>query len=181
MNKLIVGIGLVFWIVGVAVLAFPVPEEYVETVQIDEWNLQSLTLAPPGEDRNSTFYGRYMGPGTAFIFDVASSGSVELRVSVVRQNPESITPIYTQIGTYFNRTMVGFQGGTYLVEIENKSPQSVTLQGNVQVTQSETKQRNVYPYAIPGALVIAGSTGVSIYGVFKNPSKSRRSRAKRAS
>lgn len=181
MHKLIIGIGLVFWVVGVAVLAFPVPEEYVETIDIDVWDLQSRTLAPSGEDQNSTFYGRHMGPGMSFVFDVSSTGSVELRVSVVRQDPPSVTPIHTQAGTYFNHTMAGFQGGTYLLEIENKNPWSVTLQGNVLVRQSETKSRNVYPYTIPGALVIAGSTGACIYGFFKDPSKSRRSRAKRAS
>ena len=176
MRKIIVGIGLFLCVVGLAFLVFQAQEEYAETVDVYEWNLQSEPLAPSGENRDSTFYGRYMDYGMWFQLNVSSSNSIELQVSRMQHDPDLKIAIFDQIGIHFDQKISGLYPGTYVIDIKNESPSWVTLDGSVLVRRLETNHRNVYPYTIPGFLIMLGGTGVLVFGIFRKPKKLSKSK-----
>jgi len=150
-------------VAGGVIFVFPAQENYLETVTKRKWNL-SRTLAP----HNSTFYGTYMEPGSWFQLNISSSSSVRVIVSTVKHDPDPTKiPYFEHTGTSFNQKLPA--GGTNFIDIENENPFPVTLQGNVLMQHGEEKYRTIYPYVIPGFLLVLGGTGALIFGVFKKP------------
>jgi len=181
LKKIIAGIGLLFLLAGLSVFVFPAQEVYTETVEISKWDLQSRVLAPFGQDQDSTFYGRLMTPERLFQLNLSSSDPIELQVSISRHNPDEKVPIFYQTGTNFNQEVPAYNTGTYIIDIQNKNPSSVTLDGNILVKKLITNYHTTYPYAFPGFLMILGGTSALIFGIFKKskkPSKSKRTKSK---
>jgi len=174
-----VGIGLLVLLAGLAVFSFPAQEAHTVTADISEWDLQSQVLEPFGQDPDSVFYGRLMVPGWWFQLNLSSTDTIELQVSMIRHNPEEKIPIFHRTGTSFNQTVGTSSTGTYIIDVQNKSPSSITLGGNVLTRKAQTNYNTVYPYALPGFLIILGGASGLILGIFKEgkkPSKAKRTR-----
>ena len=181
LKKIIAGMGLLFLLAGLTVFVFPAQEVYTETEEISKWDLQSRVLAPFGQDQDSAFYGRLMTPERLFQLNLSSSDSIELNVSISQHNPEQKIPIFRQTGTNFNQEVSAQFTATYIIDIQNKNPSSVTLDGNILVKKSITNYHTVYPYAFPGFLMILGGTCTLIFGIFKKskkPLKPKRTKSK---
>jgi hypothetical protein len=180
LRKVIVSVGLIVLIVGFAALLFQEQEIDVETVDVDVWDLASRTLAPSGEDHDSTFYGTLMKQNMWFRLNVSSSDTIELRVSVFQHDPDVKVPIINPLhGTSFNQEVFPRSMGTYFVDLKNESPSSVSLEGNVLVKQrQEATPENVHPYFLPGAIMILAGTIFVIFGVFKKPKKRSKTKSK---
>jgi hypothetical protein len=185
-KKIIVSVGLILLVAGVVISVFPRQESYVvsEAVTLKEWPLQQQTLTP----QNTTFYGQKIEPTMWFKLNISCSDSVRTTVSLVRHtNGDTKDSIFNQTGANFNQTVSVLIGGTYYVDIINENPFSVTLNGNVlvQAQHTETKYRNVYPYTVPGLLVMLGGAITSFFGIFRRTrrpsrkSKGMSSRTKR--
>ncbi len=178
LRKIVVGIGLLLLLAGLPVLVFPAQEADTETVKIGKWDLQSLVLAPYGQDQDSTFHARLMNSSRWFQLNLSSSDPIGLQVSISRQGLEKV-PIFNQTRTSFNQKVSASATGTYVIDIQNKNPSSVTLDGNVLEMQLKTNYRTVYPYALLGFLMILGGTGVLIFGILRNPKKPSKSKRAR--
>ena len=168
---------------GVVILVFPSRVTYFETSTVKEWDLQSRILVP----QDSTFYGHFMNSTRSFQLNIASSNSsgtpapVKVTASVVQHSGGSVkVPLsgYPQTGSSFNQKVLPHSGGTYFIDIENENPFPVTLKGNILVLQTEENYRTIYPYVIPGFLIMLGGIGALIHGIFKKP-KSKRTMVKK--
>lgn len=180
-KRFIVSIGSILLVAGVVFLVFPAQETYFETSTVKEEDM-SRTLPP----QNATFYGSLMNSSRSFQLDISSSNSsgapapVKVTVSISRQKgtrKDLIWGPFTE--SSFNQEVPASITGMYIVDIENENHFSVTLQGNILVKQTNENYRTVYAYVIPGFLIMLGGTGALIYGIFKIPSKVKRTRAKK--
>lgn len=184
LKKIIISIGLILLVAGVVIFVFPAQETYLETSTAKTEDLQSRTIAP----QDYTSYGSFMNSSRWFQLNISSSNSsgapapVKLTVSVVQHvgSPGKVPLLgYPQIGSVFNKNVPASATGTYYVDIENENPFSVTLEGNIRVQQTNEKYRTVYPYVIPGFLIMIVGAGALIYGIFKKPSKFKRTVVKK--
>ncbi|MGD8507077.1 MAG: hypothetical protein PVF15_10500 [Candidatus Bathyarchaeota archaeon] len=176
LKKIIVSIGLVLLAVGAVILVFPAQEPHFEISTAKTWDLQSKILEP----QNGTFYGSLMDSDRLFQLNISSSGPVKLTLSIVRHlGDPSKTPIspYPQTRSSFNEKVEIGSTGTYYIDIENENSFPVTLSGNVLVQEKEENQQTIYPYVIPGFLLVLGGVGALIFGIFRGkPKKLPRSR-----
>ncbi len=164
--------GLVLLVLGIAISMFPAQEPYIESeaVTIAEWSLQQQTLAP----QNTTFYGKMAEHGTWFQLNISSSDSVKVTVSLVQHAPgPTKVPIFEEMGISFKQTVLIYSTGMHYIDVVNENAFSVTLWGNVlvQQQQTETKYRTIYPYFIPGLLIMLGGTTTLLFGISKKPRK----------
>ncbi len=164
---------------GLLIFLFSAQETHTETAEISKWDLQSTVLKPFGQDPDSIFHARLMTPGWWFQLNLSSSDIIELQVSIMLHNPEEKVPIFDQTGTSFNQIVPTSSTGTYIIDIQNRSPSSITLEGNVLIRKSQTSYYTVYPYALPGFLIILGGTSMLIFGIFKEPKKPSKSKRAR--
>ena len=176
-KKTIVAAGLFLIAVGVVVSAIPAQETYIETITLEEktWNLHLQTLAA-----NATIgpYGSYMEPGRSFQLDVSSSDDVQLEVSIVtQQGGAEANPVFVQTGKSFNQKVVPNVHGTYVIYITNENPTAVTLDGSVFVLEEQTSLRTVYPYLVPGVLVMLGGAISLPVGISKKSEKPPKSKS----
>jgi hypothetical protein len=175
-KKIIVAAGLFLLAVGVVVSAIPAQETYIETITLEEktWNLHLLTLAA-----NATIgpYGSYMEPGRSFQLDVSSSDDVRLEVSIMTQQGGSEEPVFAQTGRSFNQKVAASVMATYVIYITNENPVAVTLDGSVFVTEEQTSLRTVYPYLVPGVLVMLGGAISLPVGISKKSEKPPKSKS----
>lgn len=107
---------------------------------------------------------------------------MKLTVSVVKHTG-GVTKVpllgYPQIKSSFNQEVPVSAMGTYSIDIENENPFPVTLDGNIVVLQTNEYNRTIYPYVIPGFLVMITGVGMVIYGILKRPSKPKRAMVKK--
>ncbi len=177
MRKAIVAIGLLLLIAGFVALLFPAEEPYPETLQIDEWSVASRILAPFAR---TPAFGRLMKPNWYFQLDISSNDTVQLIVSISSSVTQDKDPIRVLTGTNFNQQVVTPYTGTYWIDIENETPSPVSLDGNVIVNQVETMYHNVYPYALPGYLIVVAGAGILIFGIFKKPKRLSKPKTKKS-
>lgn len=114
-----------------------------------------------------------------FKLNLSSSDPVKVTVSFVQHSVTGTTKvsIFEQQGSSFDQKVSISGRGTYHVDITNENPFPVTLDGNVLVQQRETNYRTIYPYIIPGFIIMLGGSSLLIYGTLKKtkkPSKSKR-------
>jgi len=177
-KKVLVSMGLILLVIGVIIFLFPKQEPYFELkpVTIDEWNLQQRTLAP----QNTTSYARLMKPGMLFRLNIScanASNSVKVTVSFVKRLMSPIkVPIFEQTGNIFNQEVPISGTGTYFVDVTNENPNPVTLLGNVLIQQKRINYYTIYPYVIPGFLIMLTGTIVLIIGISKRPKRAPKSR-----
>jgi hypothetical protein len=163
-------------VLGVAISVFPSQETYFETT-----TAKTLSLPRTLASQNATSVGTLMKPEMWFQLNISSSGSVKVRVLVMQHSSNGSIKVliwgpFTE--SSFNQEVSISTTGTYLVEINNENPSSVTLDGNVLVRQKETHYNIFHPYIILCLLIILGGTTTLLLGVFKKTkrhSKSKRS------
>ena len=158
------------------IMVFPAQETSLETVTVKTWNLQQRTIAP----QNSTFYGSSMQPEMWFQLNISSSDSVKVIISIIQHlgGPEKDTIAGPFIGTSFHQKATVSVTATYWIDIYNENPTPVTLYGNVLVQQEKTNYHTIYPYVIPGFLIMLGGITTLLFGTFKRPRKPSKSRSK---
>lgn len=143
----------------------------------------SRTLAP----QNSTFYGSLMNPSRSFQLNISSWNStgepvpvkVTVSISQAQGTEKDALPGYPQIGSLFYQNVSAAVTGTYIVDIENENSFNVTLLGKILVNQAYENYRTVYPYVIPGFLIMIAGTSILVYGIFKKHSKAKLTRVKK--
>lgn len=174
-NKVIVSVGLVLLVAGVAIIfAFSAQETYSEDITLKDWSLQQRTLEPQ-ETAGPYGYGP-MERGMWFHIQLSSWNSsdelapVKVKVSTTQTGTIS-QPLFEGSNSRFNQQVKITSGGTYVVDITNENPFSVTLEGEILVQKEETSQGTVYPYAVPGFLITLVGMGALIFGIFKKPKK----------
>ena len=172
--------GLILLIVGIAIFVFPTQETYVEppeVVTIGEWTMQQRTLAP----QNATFYGKMVEPGMWFRLNISSSDPVKVTISLVQHAPDPTkAPIFEETGISFEQAVLIYNTGMHYVDVVNENAFSVTLEGNVlvQKQQTNTNYRTIYPYFIPGSLIMLGGTTTLLFGIFKTSRKPSKPKSK---
>lgn len=121
-----------------------------------------------------------MQPGMWFQLNISSSDSVKVVISILQHlgGPEKDTVAGPFIGTSFHQKATVSVTATYWIDIYNENPSTVTLYGNVLVQQEETNYHTVYPYVIPGFLIMLGGITTLLFGIFKRPRKLSKSRSK---
>lgn len=150
-----------------------------------EWSLDQITLEP--QDTAGPYGYGPMERGMWFQLNIYSSNSsgapapVKVTVSFAQRlstGPVSL-PIsgYPQTGSSFNQTVNISRTGTYFIDINNINSFSVTLEGNILVQETETNYRIIYPYTIPGFLIMLGGAIALVFGIFKKPKKPLKSRS----
>lgn len=175
MKKVFVGIGILLLLAGFLISFQATQGVYYETVEVSRWDLQSRVLAPSGEDKDSTFYGRLMHRDWWFQLNVSSSDTIALLISIVLHNPERQVPIsgWPKTGTEFEQTMFAQNTGTYMIDIQNINPLPVNLDGDILAYRPEPRYYNIYSYTLPGFLLILAGTSALIFGIFKRPKKTQ--------
>ncbi len=121
-----------------------------------------------------------MKPNWYFQLDISSNDTVQLIVSISSSVTQDKDPIRVLTGTNFNQQVVTPYTGTYWIDIENETPSPVSLDGNVIVNQVETMYHNVYPYALPGYLIVVAGAGILIFGIFKKPKRLSKPKTKKS-
>ena len=174
MRRKIAVLGTFLLALGLAIMVLPTQEAFMEKreVEVGSWELQSRVLPP----QNTTFYAKLMRPGMWFQLDIGSTDLIEVRISVVQQETTKI-PIFNQEATSFNQKVLISNTGTYVVEIENTSQSTVTLEGEVLAKNLEATP-NTYTYAFLGFPFMLGGAITLIYGVLKKSKKSSRAKRK---
>lgn len=173
MKRTFVGIGILLLLAG-SLISFQATQGVnYDTVEVSKWDLHSKVLAPFGEDQDSTFYGRLMHREWWFQLNVSSSNTIALLISIVQHNPEQKVPIsgWPKTGTDFEQKVLARNTGTYMIDIQNNNPLSVNLDGTILAYRPEPYYYNVYPYVLPGFLLILAGTSALIFGIFKKPRK----------
>jgi len=161
---------------GIVIMAFPAQEADFETVTVKTWPLQQKTIAP----QNSTFYGSSMQPGMWFQLNISSSDSVKVVISILQHlgGSEKDTVAGPFIGTSFHQKATVSVTATYWIDIYNENTSPVTLYGNVLVQQEEANYLTVYPYVVPGFLIMLGGVTTLLFGTLKKPGKPSKPRSK---
>lgn len=121
-----------------------------------------------------------MQPGMWFQLNISSSDSIKVIISIIQHlgGPEKDTVAGPFTGTSFHQKATVSVTATYWIDIYNENLTPVTLYGNVLVQQEETSYHTVYPYVIPGFLIMLGGITTLLFGIFKRPKKPSKSRSK---
>lgn len=167
-------LGAFLLILGLTIMLLPTQEAFMEKREVevgDPWKLQSLALPP----QDTTFYAKLMTPGMWFQLDISSTDLIELQVSVIQQETTKVLVFPPQEATSFDQKVPITRTGTYVIDIENTSQSTVTLEGEVLTKNSEAVP-NFSTYAFLGFPFMLGGAVALIYGVLKKPKKSRTKR-----
>lgn len=165
MRKKTAGFGLFLMLIGLIVLAYPVPQSSDTTVSFFNWDLPVKTLEPG----KRTWAVQLMRPDEWFQLDVSSTDLVELRISLLTSSGTVRTPIFAETGTSFGQTVRVTLTGSYEVAISNVSPSVVTLAGNVVAKRTQASGQILTPYGFLGFILMLGGAAISIFGIFKKP------------
>jgi hypothetical protein len=168
LRKSIVFIGSIILIAAVAMLVYPEEKADSKVVYVSTWDLQSETLAPG----NGTFYGRLMTVGMWFELNVSSSGLIELQISISQSSGTKVPFFTPSPSTSFTQQVSTGQTGTYVIDVTNISPSTVTLDGNVITKKWETTYHTVQPYAFAGFLLMLAGAAVLVLGIKRSRKQS---------
>lgn len=111
-----------------------------------------------------------MEPGMWFQLNISSSDSVVVTVSFAQQSSGGSTKVPVFLppeGSSFNQKVSISFTGTYFIDITNENSFPVTLWGNVLVQERELNYHMIYPYVVPGLLVMLGGASVLVFGISK--------------
>ena len=175
MRRVLVVLGLVLLVIGVAVAAYQVDETYADVTEVGSWGKDTpiwpSTLNGTASPGNRTFWGKGgMSRYSWFELNLAFSGSLRVIVSAL-SNPASpsggtMTPVFDENGTsFYQRVDVG--DGTWQVDIVNEGLAPVDiLPGSFVVAKKSVAVPGVgYPYSLPGTLVALLGVVVLVVGV----------------
>ena len=174
LERKVVVLGVFLLILGLSIMALPTQEAFMEKREVnvgDPWKLQSRILPP----QDTTFYAKLMTPGMWFQLDISSTDLIELQISVMQDETTRIPVFSPQEATSFDQKVDIARTGTYVIDIENTSQSTVTLEGEV-LTKNLEAMPNFSTYAFLGFPFMLGGTIVLIYGILKKPKKSRTKR-----
>lgn len=167
-------------VVGIFLATFSAVESYSEEEVLTKWDdIWPSTLNAPPNPRNSTFWGSYVPRGAWVELDLSFSGSLRVTVSGVQQTGQTTTPIFDELGVFFDDKVAVSGGGTYQVDIKNEGSSSVDIDpgSSVAVKQNVGEYRASNPYLVPGTLTACVGVVVLVVGFVTKPGRARRKKS----